>query len=945
MAPASSLCLFKETRISLQPTRPSSVIQIHVPSTSSFRIRSRQQRHILRTAPIYDDEISFTKHCLATSSSLFLGHLGKSPRSFLWRVLSEGKVLELRSVDLSKSNTEAREAALVIQLHFTTAIKHGGVALAESQEQDIISVFVLTRGNELYTFGLRKDFFCHAAASEEDIGRWCKVAKPATFSISTPHSLIAGSSQQLIVSLTDGRLLQLTRKKEDDGSKWYESTYGDGQWGSSLRGLVRWQGSNTVRFDGNVLEQTTPIAMAISPDKMHIFAVCLNHTLKIWNPNKAASAFSKDLLCQHREPHEIPKLMMDPASPNVLQVFQVDTAMEGDAYYAVTFSPHDFGQFIFWGIRDPDYGDRGVRDLFSEETLKPPDPDPDPESKAIWKVADFRIKSGQYGNGTEIWILMRSSRLYKLYCLKFELSRLPDQWQDQWSTVAFETKDRLPQFQISNLDSTDATDSWLDFIFYPDRYPESVLETALAAYCSERSVSLSTAKAPLKERMCSAIALQVTSANTDTDFEKYRQVTEQEWNTLWQNIHDLHTSRWDILSLIADDHTEMPWMTFTDGCSTIRSCSRVELIAQNDPETLAESLSLLEQPSIEMDAEDPPKLPDELALIIEAAANFRQSFSHRLQKTCNNVLATELWVDPPYSVPLRIQAFYDKCNFAEEIGSVPFDNLVNILEPIQGFNGLETETFLAILGEFSHTMPNESAGSLFTEFGLRLLLAGAREMIDIGEKILYDLLTLVVFVDMEIEREETPMENFESARIYLALLDLLRQYKLMQWLSGNTQRTKDDSNKDSVMVNGTSSVSSEDKPFEVDTILKSVFAINIQPQFHGTQPQSVALTGSIQDLLIWVFGGTYPVPAEQVPVYVQCSLLKNKNVYLASDLLQYQPSTAWATYIKGRLYLLRGEFTEAAIVFKKAAYKLCKHPSTNIYQLLNSCFQPDQIRQ
>ena len=208
--------------------------------------------------------------------------------------------------------------------------------------------------------------------------------------MSTPHCLVSGGSSRLVIALTDGRLLQLMRDK-DDGSRWRESVYGNGRWGASLRGLVRWQGSNTVRYDGAVLEQSTPIAMAVSPDSKHIFAVCLNHTLCVWNPNKAASVFSKDLLWQNREPHDVPKFMLDPANMNILRLFQATSAADGDLYYAVTFSPHDFGQFKFWGVRDPDHGEMGIRDLFPESTLNAPDPDPSPDSKAIWKVADFKV--------------------------------------------------------------------------------------------------------------------------------------------------------------------------------------------------------------------------------------------------------------------------------------------------------------------------------------------------------------------------------------------------------------------------------------------------------------------------------------------------------------------------------------------------------------------------
>jgi len=922
-APVSSLTLFKETRTDLEPIYPGSLIQIQVPSTSTFSVRGRHQRRILQTAPTYKDEDSFSKR-LTNFGSLFFSKAKRHPKSFLWRVSQEGKVLELRSVDLSKSNKETREASLTIQLWFPTTIKTGGVALADTEDRDALSLFVLTKGNELYTFTIRKDFFCRVAASEEDVAKWCKVSKPSTFSISTPHSLIAGSSLQLVVSLSDGRLLQLTRTKGEDGSKWHETTYGDGQWASSLRGLVRWQGSNTIKYDGTTVEQGTPIAMEVSPDRRHVFAVCLNHTLGIWNPNKAASVFSKDLLWQHREPYEVPKVMLEPGNSNVLQLFQTSGAVEGDLYYAITFSPHDFGQFKFWGVRDPDHGERGIRDLFPEYSLKPPDPDPSPESKAIWKVADFKVKSSHQGQELELWILMRSNRRHKLYNLKFEIQDTPNIWQEQWSTVALETLDDQPSPQISDFDPEDATDKWLNFVLYPGKYPDTVLETALSVYCSDRSVTLPSTKASLKERMCSAIALQVRSAKIGNDLVRLRKIIDQEWTVLWQDIRDLDKSRWDIVSLAYDDSAEMPLIVFADGSSAIRTCDRIEIIKQNSPQVLGASVGMLESPSIESDPGIEPKLPDELATIIAAAATFRQSFSYRLRQVCNSTLAEELWLDPSYSVPLRIQSFYDRCNFGEEIGSAAFDALTNALERIGGFNCLETEIFLAILDEFSHNLPPERPEFIHTLCGRRTLVSGAQEMIALRERLLSDLLVLVVFVDMEIDREEMPMENFDAPRIYAALLDLLRQYQIMQWLAKNTRAEKSQGRARPATPDAPANSPSNDHT-RISSILENLFALDVPAQSPEMQSQSEALTHGIQDLLAWTMGGDDPtITMDQVPVYVQTNLLASNNIDLASDFLKYQPSTAWSTYIKGRLHLLKGETTEAAIYFKKAAFKLCK---------------------
>lgn len=924
-APVSSLALFKEARADLQPLTSGSVIQIQIPSTSAFTVRPRQQRRILQNSTAYRDEDSFTRCCIATAGSFYFGKSKRHPRNFLWRVLQEGKVLELRSIDLSKSGGETKEASYLIQLCFPAELKHGGVALAELEDQDVLNIFALTRGNELYTLTLRKDFFCHAAASEEDVSRWCKAYKPATFSISTPHSLIAASSRELIVSLSDGRILRLTRNNDEDGSKWQEATYGDGQWASSLRGLVRWQGSNTVKYDGTTLEQGTPIAMARSPDRKHMFAVCLDHTLRIWNPNRAASVFSTDLLLKHREPHDIPKVMLDPGSPNLLQLFRIDEIIDGCEYYAVTFSPHDFGQFKFWGIRDPDHGARGIYDLFPEHSLKPPDPDPSPESKAIWKVADFKITGGQQGKGLGMWILMRSNRQYKLYNLKYDVQDLANVWHDSWSATAFETLSDLEPPLISDLDPEDATDKWLAYIFYPGRYPETILETALGMYCSERSVSLPDPKASLKERVNSAVVTQVNSVNAASDFNKYRTATNREWTVMWQDIRDLDKSRWEVLSLACDEHAEMPWIAFADGCSAIRTCDKVEIMVHNSSANLAVSNNLLPIPSVEVEDGAEPRLPDELAVLIEAGTTFRQSFSYRLRSTCDRVLATELWVDSSYSVPLRIQSFYDQCNFAEEVGSAPFDDLMGALDRIGGANALETDTFLAILEDLAHGLPEHASDLVHTKFGLKLLISGAQEMISLRIRLLFDLLVLVVFVDMETDRGETPMENFDAPRTYVEILELLKQYQIMQWLAKNSRAEASSSSAEPAPAKAEKIDSYNVRRPRSSTLLESLFALDLPAQSFGIQSQSEALTQSIEDLLLWATGGHDPtVTFDDVPVYVQCNLLVNNNLDLASDFLCFQPSTAWATYIRGRLSLLNREFTEAAIYFKKAAFKLCK---------------------
>lgn len=920
-APASSLYLYKETGTDLEPP-PNSVVQVQLPSLSPFSVRSRQQQRLLKTTPNYRSADAFSKACLASSGSVHFSRHASFPRSILWRVLQEQKVLELRSVDISKDEQESKEATLVLHLNFPSSVKDGGVALADSQDQNILNVFALTKSNELYTCRIEKAFFCNVEVSKRDPGLWCKIFKPATFSISTPHRMVSGGSLQLIVSLTDGRILRLTREPDDDGSRWMESVYGDGQWTSSLLGLVRWQGSNTVRYDGATLEQNTPVAMALSPDHRHIFAVCLNHTLRIWSPDKAASVFTVDLLWQHREPHDISKVMLDPGSPNVLDMFRGTSGDDGDLYYAVTFSPHEFGQFKFWGIRDPDHAEAGIRDLFPDTTFRAPDPDPNPDSKAIWKVADFKIHSEQDHQGLEMWILMRSGRSYKLYKLSFDLQDLDTQWQDSWCLTASESTMQQSEPQPVDQNDSSVTEEWLEYILRPGRYPESILETGLSIYIGDSTPSQENAKASLKDRMGSATAARVNASTKAFDSGERSTSSHLEWTALHQDIRDLNKSRYEVVSLSYDHATKIPQVVFAGSTSLVRSCSRSELISQNSPTDLDRSAHLLEIPSVESENDEEACLPDQLAVLIKAAGNFRSSFNQHLQSAFTQALKSELWQDPSYAVPLRIQALYDQCNFANDVAEAQIDTLNKQLEATGGIGKLDTASFKAVMDAFAHDIPSTSSGMLYTTEGLKLLVTGARDMIGLHERVLTDLLAMVTVVDMEVDREENPMENFDGPGIYTALLDVLKSYQVMQWLVTHVRVDKSASREQpppAKPLKGKFEVTSD----KTVTILESIFAHDLKPQSTETQTQSAALTQNIQDLLQWVVGGNNEVNFDEVPVYIQCDLLKNGDLHLAEDFLTFQPSTPWSTYIKGRFFLMKDKPSEAATMFKKAAFNLC----------------------
>lgn len=957
LIPLTSLSSFKEIRVGNEAVPGLTTVQIEVPQTvtgastfTSLGRTSRSRRRVLTSSPTaFKDEEEYSKNTLASASGIYFGEGNKYPRSIQWRMLRDRKVLELRSTDLSKRDRETREATIVLQLIFASPLRKGCVALSDAEHSDFLNVFVVTKELDLLTFTLARDFFCYAAASEGDIGSWCKVFRPASFHISQPHRLIAEKPLQVVVSLCDGRLLNLTRVSGADGSLWRESAHGQGKWAAMLGGLVRWQGSNIVKYDGFSLDAETATGLALSPDGKHVYAVCLNHTFKIWSFDRERSVFATDLAGRERDIHDTPKLELDPGALNRIQTFKTnDDESGGDKYYVVTYSPQDLGQFKIWAIRDPDEGADGVRDLFPEHTLRAPDPDPSPESKAIWTMVDFRITQEGQGDIINIWVLMKSSWQYKLYYLPCILENLTKIWATGWSMAPTETLYQSHPPDFSEVEPRDVTELWLDFIFHPGRYPATVLTTALSMYCSARKVIMKAdPKSSFRERLSASVTSHIPLHQSDDggkDFKRQSEDTNQEWAIFWQDVRDLTNSRWKVLSLAYDEIDDIPWINFTDGSSAIRECSRLEIIAHNSADDLRDSMTVLECLSMEIDGRDQdPTIPEELAVVIEAAALIRQAFGCPLRQNYHAVLNAELWQDSLYSVPARMASCYDGFNFDQEIGDVEVGDLETRLEYIGGYDGLKTDQFLAIIAELPQVMIAEVSGLLSTKLGLKALVRGALDLINLHERILVDLLILVVFLHGEGEREENPLPNLDAAKVYARLLEELRKYQLMQWLGGNVRAQKNNLPEDL----STRIIAARDKGREKgarslqtlsNTVLEDLFVVDVKPQSCDHQTQRAALTQSLQDILKWITGGNEPaITLDIVLVHIQCNLLANGNLDLASDFLRYQPSTAWATYIKGRLCLVKGEYEEAALYFKKAAFKLCKlYPLGSTSQLVAS---------
>ena len=836
-------------------------------------------------------------------------------------------------MDSSKDVGEKKEASVILRLIFPNAIRTGGVALANSADEGSLGVFVLTKGNDLYTFSLKSSFFCQISASEDDFDRWCQIFRPSSLSISNSHKLFASNSRELLMSLGDGRLARLTRKKGEDGSQWAEAAYNDGQWGSSLRGLIRWQASNSVRYEGQSLDQNTAAAACTAPDFQHILAVGLNHTFKAWNIVSGKQTVSKDLLDIPRDPQDIAKIMLDPGIATPLQLFSSHSS-GGYKYFAITFSPLSSGLFKFWGIRDADHEETGVRDLFPDDILKLPDPD----DHISWTLRDFKLRANPETAEVDLWILLRLNMKYQLFYRKFpELQNIGEDWEFGWSKVSINSCRyeplNLPPISVSECDCEDVGSKWLQYLLTPERIPAAVLETAIATYAQTRDIPIAkSTKLSLKEKLATIVASKIRFEDIEPPsnalvyattpynaLTKFRHDVSTEWANFWNIVADVEKGRWEPMSLGLDQRCDIPWIVMTDGCSAIRTCSEVEILAENRPRDLFGNPRTL-LTSIENDGKSATRhQSDELSRLLEAASSFRASFSEDLKLACDNQLCGELWVSPSYSASARIQLFYDQSKFASEITDRQYDDLSKSLTELGGFDGLTTESFLAIIESMAAPTPTLT-GIVATKFGLKALVRGVHDLIALQSRVLTDLLLLAVFVEVEVDPNEYPMEAFDCVPVFIALLERLRFVQLSHWLAVNTRLEPDIVRS---IAPETPETTSDKGPAEISTVLANLFARDIQLQPYKSQSQSSAFTHTIQDILTWVAGNN-ELSLDSVLVSIQCDLLKNNNIQLATSFQTFQPPTAWAIYIRGRLCLLRHEYTEAAIYFQKAAFKLCE---------------------
>lgn len=905
------LNLYTETSFQVGLTTSSSQLNFQIPRLDGSHRKSKYSTS-RKSAP--RNEASFTEQYAATQSSIYFRQAKAYPRTFLWRVLSDDKVLEVQCADLARSENDKEEAYLTLSFTFQDPIIPAGVSFTDSEKGDEVHAFVCTSQNEIFNLRLPTMLFRNPTASQ-NVSQWCKPVQISSLTMSDHvHHVYAATPFQFFLSFKSGRLQKLERRGNTEN--WTQLNYNDKGWGASFLILAR--GQHKIEYQGKDHAPTTVHGMLASSDGQHLFTICLNHTLRVWNLVNDKLEATVDLLDQAREPSE--RIQLNPAETASIRLVTLPLHKHP---ILVTFSPHEGGQFKFWDVKGGLTQPLSLADKYPGKKLSPPDPDP--AGNTVWSMTGFDLSPGDDFRAAQLWVLWRNNNYHRLYSVHFDFYDLPRYWEDNWVTCAnaSSTKPEAPDFVKS--DPQDVTTKWLDFLFFPGRYPSTVLETALAILEDSVSakVSSSAKSKSLQERMCYVVAANVTLRKYDDsqlDYERFAGDTDYQWRSLWRVAEKVNDSREAPLGLAVDKLHEMPWVMMADKCCAIRECNSFELLEQNQLEDIPslEDTAGSRWPYRKVSANDGEPF-EKLAGLIKAAEQFRHLLPPDVLNDIDLALEEEMLTTPELPAPSRLTEIYERIGLADAVNNETYTQLEKDLEHVGGIASLNDEIFLVVLEMLTPSTKQSGSSLQSTAFGLRLLSAGLLDVILYTNRVLWDLLALAVFLHGELSDEDGNPTEFDASEVFTRMVELRKEAEKNLWLATHQRSVPWRASESPVEKERTDALLSEDR--RVVSVLEDTFVKAIRPQPVTDRPQAYLLTETLAETEEWV-SGRDRVDPEDGTVHIQCNLIARGDLDLATDFLRFQPASPWSTYVKGRLSLAKAQYPEAVVYFRKAAYGL-----------------------
>lgn len=949
--------LYQETRISPAPSSHSSTLFIPTPGTTAQHApaTSTLSNHAGRKRPFDEinavDEESYARKHLATESSVYFRTKAASPRSFLWRVLNDRQILEVQCVDLTQEGDQRSESWLTFRIGFKDSIREGGIAFADAEDADALEIFVLSSKCELFTITLKRDLLLRRTVPTGFDPTTCvKVyaSSPLTASCHA-YRLFAMNSRELIVSLTDGSFMRLTRKANESGAQWLETIHDTRSW-KSLRVFSK---RHTVKYGALEVDISAIAATAKSPDGQVLWTVSLDHTLRAWSTENWKVLATMDLLNDRLEKEDALKRQPYATSPGQGTMMHIVVPPSGEnslarmdrdeRYSLVIHSPknHEFKMYEVFNTQDESEGPTiRLTDLRPTAQLVPPIEEL--MQTNIWQLEQFFVKAGSDWDQTQLWILARSGAMCKTFTITFNLldDGVEDVWQNAWTTVDDGplTMDRLRLGDAFPGDVEPKSDSaitpserWLGFLTYPGRFSAAALETALHIYRRARTKSntpsprLTSIEDPFEERLSNAISSKVILGRLENDipdYDKYRIDMQGQWQLYFSLLSHLHNRRHESISLAYDSANGLPWKLCADFIAPTRMLNDVEQRIMNTHLLRKDLAAAVDRDLVNAiyPIKEKGGMKPVLSRYLAIAKLYRCGLSGAVQETFRHNAAMEALHSSDEAQQSRVGSFFESSGLMSETTDQDLEDIAEWTKDVGGTRALDDDYFLGMLEwlDSEGGVRNTSDGRVLNRYGVKFTVATAQATLEHAHAILLDLLALLTLLGGDGTDEQVSLDLHEE-KMFDAILLRLRHNQLLSWLAANSTQE----------VTGPGEHVTIDNRREPVSPLENIFIGDWRSWIHGKARLSLPeLLTSWSNA--WTYGTDLVSNWDGIVSHILAFLLQSHEYDLAADFQKFLSDTAWHRYLQARLHLTTGDHAIASACFQDAASELAKSPVLEI---------------
>lgn len=592
-------------------------------------------------------------------------------------------------------------------------------------------------------------------------------------------------------------------------------------------------------------------------------------------------------------------------------------------FYLASFSSATTGKFKFWvALRDTEGQFENLVDLYpSYEFCADP-----PTANSVWIISEFRITPVSANDPAlfNLWVLWKSNTTFRVQNLQFNMTDIPPSW-GKWTTATPDSLHVHSGRTPSEVTSEDLTDYWLDWIFFPGRFTDEVLRTALRvhenAYADHLDDGLDSVQTKVARSIPGMVELK-KNPDGSPNYNSYTYEVGLQWLRYCRLCTELDKQRSEALSLVADPVSGFVWTVNADGITALREATESEILVHNYG-THAGNLALLSERSPKRlgAALEGVMLSDAL-LLVQAASDLKNDLTDRAYDNCRYRLQREVLEDAMYSFEDRMWSLYSNC-IEGALSDFAFEKIENALEAMSD----PRAAFLSIIDSLFHSNTHSGQTKL-TMFGGSVLIAGSQEVVTINYNLLFNLVFLLVLVAVP---EDSRPRIAQPEQLYARLLDYVREYEILSWVSRTPLSIPDRRlSAEEELAKGLAGLRMDPGAIAVTARRKGSVLSLLLGENYGPPPPGPGRSGSlavsvcVRQFLagLELAGGTGNGIVE-----VASRLLGIEAVGAAVEFSRFLPTTAWGRYVKGRIQLKDGSLEAAALGFRKAVYGLCMFSS------------------